>query len=207
MRGGAIAVAASCMAMYWADGIIGYESWWVTVCICTVCTYAVAFRTDSYYEKERTVRRECLVNLQDGTIGEEFHPAEYPNYRKIRAGEEGNDYLSPAGIVVCTRFIEQKQLEKVKSNSFTAHTWCMMLIGLSFICWSAVMRSGHAMDMMQMHMEHIQNNILDVKSKCGVYYSYFLKEKILDVVRDVQDMGGTMKENIMQFLNRACNQF
>ena len=77
---------------------------------------------------KETIRQERIIHLHNNTLGEVFVPSNYPGYTKQSSSKDGNDYISPTGAIICTKFVTKTK----KKGSFGRHLLCIFIIMLVF---------------------------------------------------------------------------
>ncbi|MGN0425379.1 MAG: hypothetical protein ACI4FY_08685 [Acetatifactor sp.] len=97
--------------MFWVIGLI---------------VYLIVFPGGAKVKK--TIRQERIMNLQNNTLGEVFVPSKYPEYTKQSSSKDGNDYISPSGAIICTKYVTKTK----KKGSFGRHLFCIFIIMLVF---------------------------------------------------------------------------
>ena len=152
------AIAASYLLIYGIDSIAGYGSWWLSLIICLSCGYLIIYTGRSYHTEERTVRKEYILNLHTNQIGDLFLPSKYPNYKLQHSGYDGNDYMSKSGAVICTKFVDSKQIVKVKDGGIAIHLFCILICVFAFLLWSSVLSSGQLAELSESHSRIVAGN-------------------------------------------------
>lgn len=85
----------------------------------------------------KTITQERIINLHDDSLGDIFIPSKYPTYRKERSGADENDYMSPSGGIICTKYVTSTEnVQTVYESSTGKHILCVVYIILTMAYWN-----------------------------------------------------------------------
>ena len=109
-----------------------------TIVLVTLFIYIVVFPggKKAVDITSKTITQERIINLHDGSLGEIFISSQYPTYRKERSGTEGNDYISPTGGIICTKYVTTTENIPTVRSSAGRHFFCILLILITLAYWN-----------------------------------------------------------------------
>lgn len=111
-----------------------------TLVLVILVTYTIVFpggKRAAVGTTTKTITQERIINLHDDSLGDIFIPSQYPTYRKERSGADGNDYMSPSGGIICTKYVTSTEnVQTVYKSSKGKHILCVVCILLTTAYWN-----------------------------------------------------------------------
>ena len=177
------------------------DVWWVSLSICIVCTYVIVFSGGTAQNETRKITREYILNLHDNSVGELFVPSMYPTYKKERSGSDGNDYMSPTGGIICTKFVTENQTVQVKSNILIDHVYCVLIIAFAFIVWSNFKSPFDVLEYLMMKIQTILSKLTYLENSVFTAAKNNSVNNSQDIIRSMQMMLSRTVFNIGEFIS------
>ena len=199
-----IAVAASYILIYGIHTVIKTDAWWITLIACFACGYPIIYLGRSTYNTERVTRKEYIIDLHNDRIGDIFIPSRYPKYKKTHSGSDGNDYMSDAGSIICTKYVEKKEIVKVKEKGISVHLCCTLICLFSFLLWSAMAGAPPLRCIFSNHFNIVINNLTGMKKSFGGTISNS-GDNIKLISEGVKESFFSIKTNIPKEINFLHN--
>ena len=162
-----LAVVASYFLIYGFHTVTKMDAWWISLIVCFACGYPIMYYGGMTYNTERVTRKEYIIDLHNDKIGDIFVPSRYPNYKKTNSGYDGNDYMSDAGSIICTKYVEKRETVKVKEKGFSIHVCCILICLFSFLLWNAIADVPPLKHIINEHLNIVINNVNGMKKGSG----------------------------------------
>lgn len=195
-----IAIVASYLLIYVFRTVINIDAWWISLIVCFACGYPIIYFGGRTYNTERVTKKEYIIDLHNDKIGDLFIPSRYPGYKKTNSGYDGNDYMSDAGSIICTKYVETRETVKVKEKGFSIHLCCILICVFSFLLWNAVVGSPPLRNILINHLAIIINNLNSMKKSSGGIINNG-RDNIQFLGRGIKEICFSMKENIPKRIN------
>lgn len=136
----------ACVLFVFSDEVIGINEWWVALPISILTSACAVFFKRKKNTYQRSTRRERIINLNNGSVGEIFIRSSYSNYKLISSDANGNSYMSPEGVLVCTKYCNETT--SVRSDKINLSNWTHFVISvlLIFMFWYESVDDGLLFD-------------------------------------------------------------
>lgn len=200
-----IAIAMSYLLIYGISNVLEIEAWWLSLMICFCCGYPILYLGRSHHWEEQTMKQEYIMDLHNDKLGEIFTRSKYPNYKKERSGNDGNDYISDTGAILCTKYVEEMENVKVKERGISIHLFCILICIFSFFLWMSIIHTGNIANRIEDHSEVIIRNIYNLKGD-GMERMILIKRGNL-LVRGGKEIAIRFGENATEMLKDIKNVF
>lgn len=200
-----IAIAISYLVIYGISNVLNIETWWLSLIICFCCGYLTLYTERPYHDAERKKKQEYIIDLQNDGIGELFTLSKFPGYKIDHLGRDGNDYISNDGAIICTKYVEEKEIVKVREGGISLHIFCILICMFSFFLWISIIHTGHIANRIENHKEILIRNILSLKGN-GMVWKILIKLANL-LVRGGREIAVRFGKNAVELLNDIKNVF
>lgn len=204
-----LAVVASYILIYGFHTVTKMDAWWISLIICFACGYPIMYFGGMTYNTERVTRKEYIIDLYNDKIGDIFVPSRYPNYKKTNSGYDGNDYMSDAGSIICTKYVEKRETVKVKEKGFSIHVCCIFICLFSFLLWNAVADAPPLKHIINEHLNIVINNLKFLgKGMKEIYFSTKANiPKRINLSPDMVGLSNGWKELVSRIVGNIVGFF
>lgn len=204
-----LAVVASYILIYGFHTVTKMDAWWISLIICFACGYPIMYFGGMTYNTERVTRKEYIIDLYNDKIGDIFVPSRYPNYKKTNSGYDGNDYMSDAGSIICTKYVEKRETVKVKEKGFSIHVCCIFICLFSFLLWNAVADAPPLKHIINEHLNIVINNLKFIgKGMKEIYFSTKANiPKRINLSPDMVGLSNGWKELVSRIVGNIVGFF
>lgn len=196
-----IAIIISYLIIYGITSVTGFDFWWLSLLVCFACGYPVLYIGGSTHYVEKEIKREYILDLHNDKIGDLFVSSQYPKYKKTNSGVDGNDYMSDAGSIICTKYVTKKESVKVNEKGFSVHMFCVLMCIFSFLLWSSMKDAPPLRTNINYHVTMVSNNIKQMSAE-GIASSFSQGDNNLQIaVKSIKELFQSGNDNLKTKIN------